>query len=121
MWGLASLRLHIKQYIWCLSNLPFDCCQPGYNKGEEKHQLRIADLMHDTISSAAVDLAIHKYIKLSPKIQRYKRTTGVYNFFSKTAGMVLQSSNLISQGFIVQKDICNLTQVTGLLRSYWCL
>lgn len=72
-------------------NKPFASCQPG-NKQAQKPELSIADLMPG-LGSAAVDLVIDKHLTLSPEIQCYKITTGVYGSSpSGTVGMTLEGA-----------------------------
>lgn len=80
--------------------------QPESAKQERKPKLSIFDLIHATEGSAALDLATDTPLSLSPKAECYKLPTGLYDLLpSGTVGIILKSSGLISQGFIVYSGI----------------
>lgn len=73
----------------------FASCQSRNNKQAVEAQPSIADLMHTTADSAALDLAKDRRLTLSPKIQSCKVTAGVYGTFPiGTLGMTLGRKSL---------------------------
>lgn len=62
--------------------------------------------MHATSGSVALELAVGRYLTLSPQIPCYKIATGVYGPLPQgTGGIIFGRSSLTSQRFIVHPGV----------------
>ena len=81
--------------------------QPGSIKWSREPLLSISDLIHGTERSTALELITDFFfLQISPNIECYKLTIGVYNpLLSRTVGINLGRNGLTSQGCIVHPVI----------------